>query len=408
MRQLDGDHVHGTGIIARVFSAALGLSSLFVGCVDAGGSPRHALKPEPPADLTLTVDGTQSIRAEWPSVEGATRYTLYYAAGAAASKGAHDAEAETASASATIGGLIHGQSYAFALTATGPGGEGAEGTVKTILLDRAPAVPGPTIADGTIGVPPTLADLSWLSSDPDGDNLVFDIFLGKDVLPSSPTFGDVASDSQAVALDPLSTYVWKIVAKDGFGLEGDSGQLTFKVAPAAPVLRWTGRTSTTASLSWTAVGGSQGYTLYDGEEMLETYPSTSTSATVASLEAGSGHRFGLTADNLSFGNSQISNRVSMSTLSAAPANVHVSGANLAWNYGGGATNTTTHYIYFVIQRAETANGAYGVFLSFSIAPAAAFVSPGALSAGYYYRVAEGNWNGSEYALSSDLSASVHY
>jgi hypothetical protein len=60
--------------------------------------------------------------------------------------------------------------------------------------------------------------LSWECSDPDGDTLVFDIYLGTSADNLTPIKQDYASKSYHVMdLAYSTTYYWKIVAKDGKG-----------------------------------------------------------------------------------------------------------------------------------------------------------------------------------------------
>jgi len=78
---------------------------------------------------------------------------------------------------------------------------------------------------------PINTSLSWSCSDPDGDALKYDIYLGKSIPPPL-----VKSDHTSTTYDPIlennTTYYWKVVAKDGYAeTEGDIWSFTTAPAP---------------------------------------------------------------------------------------------------------------------------------------------------------------------------------
>jgi len=91
---------------------------------------------------------------------------------------------------------------------------------------RAPA--GPSPADGA-EEQSILTELSWTGGDPDqGDAVVYDVYLGPSETPP------LAKESVAETtykppriLAPLTTYYWKIVARDNNGLETEGGVWSF-------------------------------------------------------------------------------------------------------------------------------------------------------------------------------------
>jgi len=73
---------------------------------------------------------------------------------------------------------------------------------------------------------PINTSLSWSCSDPDGDALKYDIYLGTSIPPPL-----VKSDHTSTIYDPIleynTTYYWKVVAKDGYAeTEGDIWSFT--------------------------------------------------------------------------------------------------------------------------------------------------------------------------------------
>ncbi|MFI5911125.1 NBR1-Ig-like domain-containing protein [Dactylosporangium sp. NPDC051541] len=83
--------------------------------------------------------------------------------------------------------------------------------------------------------------------------------------------------------------------------------------PAAPTLRSSGKTSTTASLSWSKVGGATSYTVYDGTTSVGTTTDPTVTKTITGLAPASTHRYTVRARN-SAGESASSNTVQVKTL----------------------------------------------------------------------------------------------
>lgn len=69
----------------------------------------------------------------------------------------------------------------------------------------------------------TIVILSWTgSSDPDaGDSVVYDIYLGTTSPPSFYKSGHTSTSYTTPALEPLTTYYWKIVARDNHNAAAD-------------------------------------------------------------------------------------------------------------------------------------------------------------------------------------------
>jgi hypothetical protein len=91
-----------------------------------------------------------------------------------------------------------------------------------------------------------------------------------------------------------------------------TGNAAPQPVPAAPVLKVTGETTSSISLSWTAVSGAAGYRVYEGSTQVAA-TTTATSATIGSLASNTTHTYTVTAYNNS-GESARSNAVSATTL----------------------------------------------------------------------------------------------
>jgi len=88
-----------------------------------------------------------------------------------------------------------------------------------------PENPGP--ANGANGIS-TLCVLSWSCSDPENDQLTFDVYFGSDPNPPMVAEGIEAYSHDCPPLDYLTDYYWKIVAHDPYGhtAEGEVWQFT--------------------------------------------------------------------------------------------------------------------------------------------------------------------------------------
>jgi len=82
-----------------------------------------------------------------------------------------------------------------------------------------PEVPsGPSPADGATDVP-VLTSLSWTGSDPDGDSLTYDVYLGTATPPATLVCVGVAESGCVPSLELATTYTWQVVATDSGGAQ---------------------------------------------------------------------------------------------------------------------------------------------------------------------------------------------
>ncbi|HEY8541931.1 MAG TPA: PQQ-binding-like beta-propeller repeat protein, partial [Pseudothermotoga sp.] len=130
------------------------------------------------------------------------------------------------------------------------------------LTNNPPSKPNllsPTNNATGVSVTPTL---SWTCSDPDGDNLVYDVYLDKNSNPQTSIVSNHSSTTYTLttALEYNTTYYWKVVAKDGKGGTNTSDvysftTLTLNNPPSKPNLLSPANNATgvsvTPTLSWT-------------------------------------------------------------------------------------------------------------------------------------------------------------
>ncbi len=99
-------------------------------------------------------------------------------------------------------------------------------------VDHAPFPPSnPFPSDGAINIA-TSVTLKWSDSDPDGDTLTYDLYLGTSPTPPLKV-SNLTAPSYTVNLLPSTTYYWKVVASDG--IKTSSGPVwSFKTQTFTP------------------------------------------------------------------------------------------------------------------------------------------------------------------------------
>jgi poly(hydroxyalkanoate) depolymerase family esterase len=134
-----------------------------------------------------------------------------------------------------------------------------------------------------------------------------------------------------------SYYTARFWGLDGSGPGGGTGAL-----PAPAGLKVTGTTDTTASLSWTAVGGAVSYTVYRGGKKVGS--STSAAYTDSGLTAGTSYTYTVAAVD------------SGGTVGAASASVTATTTGTGPGGGSGQCFTDTNYNQVVAGRAHQSGG----------------------------------------------------
>ena len=120
-----------------------------------------------------------------------------------------------------------------------------------------PSNPSPTNGATGISLNPTL---SWVANDPDGDILSYDIYFGTESNPPLLESNLATNTYNPGLLNPLTTYYWKIVVKDGKGEETEGPIWSFETENNNPPSQpsnpspsdGVNNISLTPILSWTA------------------------------------------------------------------------------------------------------------------------------------------------------------
>ncbi|MEA3505269.1 MAG: FISUMP domain-containing protein [Bacteroidota bacterium] len=77
-------------------------------------------------------------------------------------------------------------------------------------------------------------ELNWTASDPEGDPLVFDVFLGTSASPELVQSNNTTTTYQTTGLEENTTYFWKITAKDSHGNSAHSVLRSFTTEGDGP------------------------------------------------------------------------------------------------------------------------------------------------------------------------------
>jgi hypothetical protein len=167
-------------------------------------------------------------------------------------------------ASYNPGTLVGVQRYYWRITVSDPHGQVTNGSTWTFvtpgnLPPSAPANPIPS--DGSTNAP-LQVDLRWTDSDPEGQRLVYDVYLGTSTNPELVTNTDTTTS--VFPLISNTTWYWRVVAHDPLGGVSDGPTWSFTTGPNhPPVLSvpvppdGSSSTSTQVTLSWNAVDEDQ-------------------------------------------------------------------------------------------------------------------------------------------------------
>lgn len=103
---------------------------------------------------------------------------------------------------------------------------------------NAPSTPVPALNATAVSCTPTI---SWTGTDPEGDALTYDLYLGTSSTPTSVASSGLTSATYTIAsaLSANTDYYWKVVAKDPYGGQSVSPVWKFTTG-ALPIAKFTG------------------------------------------------------------------------------------------------------------------------------------------------------------------------
>jgi hypothetical protein len=189
--------------------------------------------PVPAVDAIIPFTGTgQQIVLQWTgSATNAVKWDVYFGDTDAPDLVTSGITVNTYTASITTGGA-----YFWQVITTDANGKTTKSPVWSFEVNSNPAVPVLTTpANNAIAVSNT-ATLNWTCTDPEGDDLTFDVYFSKTAIPTVAASG-VTALTYTPTLAPLTTYYWKIVAHDPFGGSSVSPIRSFTTG-ALPVVKF--------------------------------------------------------------------------------------------------------------------------------------------------------------------------
>ena len=249
---------------------------------------------EAPANVTSSAVTDDSATVSWDAVTGAESYTVSWAL--TSDPGSPVGSDTTTALSYDITGLDAETGYTVTVVAEADGiPESAPGTAQ-FTTEATPQLPAPT-GLATTDITPEGATVTW-GAVAGADGYTVSWALAAD--PGSPVGSDTTASTtyDITGLDAETDYIVTVVATDSTGGHTDSEAATVPFTTAAPPVLPTPSgldagtpTTTSATVTWGAVAGADGYTVSwalatDPDTPVGTESVTGTSHTIADLVPG--------------------------------------------------------------------------------------------------------------------------
>ena len=289
--------------------------------------------PAAPTGLTSTGKTDTTVSLSWNTVGGASGYNVYRG-------GTKLTSTPLTGTTYTATGLTQNTAYTFTVKAVNAAGESAASSGLTVTTNM--TIPAAPTGLTSTGKTDTTVSLSWNAV---GGATGYNVYRGTTKLTANPI---AATTYTATGLTQNTAYTFTVKAVNAAGESAASSGLTVTTnmtIPAAPTgLISTGKTDTTVSLSWNAVGGASGYNVYRGGTKLTSTPLTGTTYTATGLTQNTAYTFTVKAVNAA-GESAASSGLTVTTnmtIPAAPTGLTSTGktdttVSISWNAVGGAS-----------------------------------------------------------------------
>lgn len=189
--------------------------------------------PVPAADAIIPFTGSgQQIILQWTGeATNAVKWDVYFGDSEEPDQVATGITANTYTAHVTTGGT-----YYWQVETTDANDITTRSPVWSFEVNSVPAAPVLTTPLNNAVAVSNTATLNWTCTDPESDDLTFDVYFGKTATPAVAASG-VTALTYAPALSPVTTYYWKIVAHDPYGGSSVSPIYSFTTG-ALPVVKF--------------------------------------------------------------------------------------------------------------------------------------------------------------------------
>jgi hypothetical protein len=189
--------------------------------------------PVPAVDGIVPFTGTgQAINLEWTaSATNAIKWDVYFG-----DTETPDQVATGLSTNAYTAHVTKGGTYYWQVVTTDANKVESDSPVWSFQVNSNPAAPALTAPANNATAVSNAASLTWTATDPEDDDLTFDVYFGTTATPA-PVKTGVTDLTFTPTLAPSTTYYWKIVAKDPFGGSSTSAVYSFTTG-ALPVVKF--------------------------------------------------------------------------------------------------------------------------------------------------------------------------
>jgi hypothetical protein len=180
--------------------------------------------PVPTVDAIIPFTGTgQTINLTWSgTATNAINWDVYFGTSASPDLAASGVTANSYNATITKGGT-----YYWQVSTTDANKETTTSPVWSFEVNSNPNVPALTAPANNATAVSNTAALKWTCTDPEGDDLTFDVYFGTTATPGAVASG-ITALTYSPTMDYNTTYYWKIVAHDPYGGTSTSAVNSFK------------------------------------------------------------------------------------------------------------------------------------------------------------------------------------
>ncbi len=279
--------------------------------------------PAAPTGLTFNSATASSVNFSWSAVTGATSYKIYL-------NGTYMNTIIAPVTTGSLSGLVAGTTYGVQVIATNASGDGALST--SVSMTTLPAVPTGLLFGSATD---SSINFSWTSVSG---------ATGYKIYSNGAYVSSVAVPTTTATLSGLTigtNYSVQILAYNGSGDGTLCAPYLMGTSPPPPTgLTFISSTSTSISMSWTAVAGATIYKIYKNGVLSDS--SNTTTGSLSGLTGNTTYNVQVQSYSPTAGVGALSSAVSMSTRVATPTGLTFTSAtqttvNMSWAYVTGAT-----------------------------------------------------------------------